>query len=66
MFNLQRSIMTGAAALLFSCAVPRATAQDRDWDRDRERFTRIPPGISIPVRLTESVDTARLKRGIGS
>lgn len=50
--------MAGVALLSF-CAVPRATAQDRDKDRDRGRFTRIPPGMSIPVRLTETVDADR-------
>lgn len=61
MFNLQRFMMVGASLLLSFCAASRATAQDRDrdWDKDRQRFNRIPLGMSIPVRLTESVDTDR-------
>lgn len=63
MFKLQEFSMVGAGILLAFCAIPRATAQDRDrdrdWDREHERFTRIASGMSVPVRLTESIDTDR-------
>jgi hypothetical protein len=63
MSKLQKFSMVGVGILLAFCVTPRATAQnpdrDRDWDREHERFTRIPSGMSVPVRLTESIDTDR-------
>lgn len=61
MSNLQKLSLVGAGVLLAFCAAYPAAAQDRDrdWDRDHGRFTRIAAGMSIPVRLTESIDTDR-------
>lgn len=45
------------AALLF--APTSASAQDRDRDWDGARYTRLQPGMTIPVRTTEPIDTSR-------
>lgn len=61
MSNLHKFSLVGAGVVLAFCFVYPAAAQDRDrdWDRDHDRFTRIAPGMSIPVRLTDSIDTDR-------
>jgi hypothetical protein len=44
-------------AVLALCASSMLFAQGRYWDG--QRFTTLQPGMSIPVRLTEPIDTAR-------
>lgn len=46
-----------AAAIL--SLLPLASAQDRDYDHDHHRMTRLEPGTVIPVRTTERIDVER-------
>src|SRR5579883_559813 len=41
------------------CVSSFALAQDRDWDRDHYRVTRLDPGTTIPVRLNRTIDVNR-------
>jgi hypothetical protein len=41
------------------CMASVAWAQDRDWDRDHYRFSRLEPGTRIPVRLNNTIDVYR-------
>ena len=54
----------GLAASILLITGPVCRAQDnpdrdRDWDRDRQVYTRLAPGTSIPVRTQESIDVER-------
>lgn len=56
-------LIVAAAALAALWMVPRASAQDRDrdfdHDGDRGRFTRLEPGMAIPVRTDQTIDVDR-------
>src|SRR5690242_12198232 len=47
----------GAIVALLLCAPTLAFAQDRYWDGNR--YTRLQPGMTVPVRTNETIDTAR-------
>ena len=55
----------GLGILTLSLSAPLCSAQDRDrdwdrhWDRDRNMYTEIQPGTTIPVRLNQSIDVER-------
>lgn len=51
----------GSVAVMLSFSIPMAFTQDRgrDWDRDRDRVTRIEPGTQIAVRTNETIDAER-------
>src|SRR5438132_8958847 len=51
------SITIGFAAAVALCAASLVSAQGRYWDG--QRFTRLEPGMTIPIRVTEPIDTAR-------
>lgn len=47
--------LAGGATLLVALCVPAAIAQDRDYDRDHDRVTRIERGTNIAVRTDEAI-----------
>src|SRR5579872_6908933 len=55
----------GLGILTLSLSAPLCSAQDRDrdwdrhWDRDRNMYTEIQPGTTIPVRLNQTIDVER-------
>jgi hypothetical protein len=53
-----RKLQGVLAVLIVSawCISSVAWAQDRDWDHDRDRITRLEPGTRIPVRLNRTID----------
>jgi len=61
--NRHSRITAGVSALLAVCLLPSLSAQerlrDRDWDRDRGRFTRLEPGTVVSVRTNEGIDVNR-------
>jgi hypothetical protein len=56
-----RKLQGVLAVLIVSgwCISSVAWAQDRDWDRDHYRATRLEPGTKIPVRLSRTIDVNR-------
>ena len=66
MFNtsLGMRIVTGAALVAVFVSLPLC-AQDRDhdwgryWDQNRDMYTRLEPGATVPVRLNQSIDVER-------
>src|SRR5579862_5532630 len=59
----QKKQCRGFVAAAVLCLLPSAWAQNRDHDRDnredRDRFTRLEPGMVIPVRLNQTIDVDR-------
>src|SRR5436853_1870543 len=56
--NWKSKAVLGLVAGLSLCA-SSVLAQDRYRDWDGQRFTRLEPGMSISVRVTDSIDIAR-------
>jgi len=61
----ESKVALGMGVLTLFLLSPLCSAQDRDrdrdqnWDPDRRMYTRLEPGVVIPVRMNETIDVER-------